>query len=124
MGCRNAKARVLVDRHRGLCRRRVLVADVKRRIYEPVVTQMPCGKIYPSMRAVAKEYGVTVGTVGYHMDNGSLDKIGTGTTKRQPYIYEGIQYPSLAACARAHGVHTNTFNWRLERGRDPVTGQK
>jgi len=89
---------------------------------EPVLTKIR-GIVYPSMGAAARAHGLSKRAIAHAMDNGTLDNVGTGKSKRRAFTYEGTTYSSQADCARAYGVLPSTFNDRLLAGRDPVTGQ-
>jgi transposase-like protein len=85
---------------------------------------MPCGSRYPSIADVARAYGVKPQTVARALDNGTLDKVGTGQKRGKAFEYRGVTYASKKACALAHGVPEATLKLRLKEGRDLVTGAR
>jgi hypothetical protein len=85
---------------------------------------MPCGTLYPSIAGVARAYGVKPQTIARALDNGTLDKIGTGQGRGKAFEYRGVIYASKKACALDHGVPEATFRLRLKEGRDLLTGSR
>jgi hypothetical protein len=76
------------------------------------------------MSAASRAIGVSIGTIASALERGTLENVGNGKSKPQPYEHDRVTYKSRAECARAFNIHPATFNSRIERGLDPVTGEK
>lgn len=71
--------------------------------FEPVPTMIR-GKVYPSQAAAAAAHGRHHNTVQKAMDEGWLDRVGTGfDTSPVRCRYEGRTYVSLRSAARETG---------------------
>lgn len=75
------------------------------------------GKIYPSVRAVCEDLGVTPNAVYSALSRGSTHTLGLGTGARavfkggkpKPFELGGMKFPSLAAASRYLGLHPRTL---------------
>lgn len=75
------------------------------------------GKIYPSVRAVCEEFGVTPNAVYSSLSRGATHTLGLGTGARKvfkggkPKSFElgGKKFESLAAASRYLGLHPRTL---------------
>lgn len=69
---------------------------------------------WPSMKAAAEAYGVSVDTIEYHLNRGTLDRIGK-RSRRRPCNVGGVTYPTIADAARAAGISREAMRQRVER---------
>ena len=78
------------------------------------------GVTYPSLKACAKAFGLTVSACSRRLQKGQpLDKkLKAGGRPLVPVTVNGTEYPSMAAAAKALGVPYQTICSRIRKGQD------
>lgn len=78
------------------------------------------GVTYPSLKACAKAFGLTVSACSRRLQKGQpLDKkLKAGGKPLIPVTVNGAEYPSMAAAAKALGVPYQTLCSRIRKGQD------
>ena len=78
------------------------------------------GVTYPSLKACAKAFGLTVSACSRRLQKGQpLDKkLKAGGRPLVPVTVNGAEYPSMAAAAKALGVPYQTLCSRIHKGQD------
>lgn len=78
------------------------------------------GVTYPSLKACAKAFGLTVSACSRRLQKGQpLDKkLKAGGRPLVPVTVNGAEYPSIAAAAKALGVPYQTLCSRIRKGQD------
>jgi hypothetical protein len=105
-------------------------ANVKQRATRKSMANIPTpvvvrGQHFSSVSKCAKFFGVADSTVTYHLDNGTLDKLGmSGRPKNNchPITIYGVTYPSRTAAYRTLNIGHQEFYKLLKDGKLPSTG--
>lgn len=81
------------------------------------------GKIYPSVRAVCEEFGLTPNAVYSSMSRGRTHTLGLGTGARavfkggrpREFEFGGVKFSSMAEASRFLGLHPRTVSTIMRR---------
>ena len=78
------------------------------------------GVTYPSLKACAKTFGLTVSACSRRLQKGQPlgKKLKAGGRPLVPVTVNGTEYPSMAAAAKALGVPYQTLCSRIRKGQD------